>query len=392
MEQKFLLLISVLVLLITSTQFVSAMELRKVIKEQLLESQYGVIGDFFGIGDRIYRVTYEGGAREQVWKKSSLFLSKATITQTPSDMIATEGQIANYSIMVQAPNLPRFTNGTGFAEHKLMIYDDTGAQQELVSEIIESQVPVATSKSITFKISNTSTTGKRFYFMKEFVKDKTTGTWVSGAESQSSEWRFEINVLPIVIAPVETKTIQVDTIPTNSSITYLDAVIGTTAKNFTLETGQTKILVFKQDGYVTMMKGISSSTTTPFIIQLTKVMVASPAPTPEEVSSTPTEKEVTQPSGSSGSGNRGSGTPIIETTASPEQIANAFRSTKPVEPGITQQQQTEDNIFSNVGLAGIVLVILSVIGYMAYTNLYVQRGKQNRKSGKEKKKGGMWFE
>ncbi len=259
--KPFLLLISVLILL-TSTQFVSALELRTVIKEQLIESQYGAIGDFFGIGDRLYRVTYEGGAQERVWKKSSSLLSKATITQTPSDMIATEGQAANYSFMVQAPNLPRFTGGTGFAEHKFMIYDDTGAQQELVSEIIDSNIPTATPKSITFKISNTSTAGKRFYFMKEFVKDKTTGTWVSGAESQSSEWRFEINILLKVVAPVETRTIQVDTAPTNSSITYLDAVIGTTAKNFTLETGQTKILVFKQEGYVTMMKGISSSTTT----------------------------------------------------------------------------------------------------------------------------------
>ncbi len=386
--KPFLLLISVLILL-TSTQFVSALELRTVIKEQLIESQYGAIGDFFGIGDRLYRVTYEGGAQERVWKKSSSLLSKATITQTPSDMIATEGQAANYSFMVQAPNLPRFTGGTGFAEHKFMIYDDTGAQQELVSEIIDSNIPTATPKSITFKISNTSTAGKRFYFMKEFVKDKTTGTWVSGAESQSSEWRFEINILLKVVAPVETRTIQVDTAPTNSSITYLDAVIGTTAKNFTLETGQTKILVFKQEGYVTMMKGISSSTTTPFIISLTKVMVASSAPTPE-VSPTP-EKEVASSSGSS-SGTRGSGVPIVETTASPEQIANAFRSTTSAATDISQQPQTEDNGFSSVGLAGIVLVILSVIGYMAYTNLYVQKGKQNRKSGKEQKKGGMWFE
>lgn len=392
MKSEFLLLIAVLVLLLASTQFVSAVELRTVIKEQLLESQYGAIGDFFGVGDRVYRVTYEGGAQERVWKKSGSFLSKATITQTPSDMTATEGQAANYSIMVQAPNLPRFTNGTGFAEHKFMIYDDTGAQQELVSEIIEPQVPVETSKSITFKISNTSTAGKRFYFMKEFVKDMTTGTWVSGEESQSSEWRFEINILPIVAAPAETKTIQVDTIPTNSSITYLDAVIGTTAKNFTLETGQTKILVFKQEGYVTTMKGISPSTTTPFIIQLTKVMVESPAPTPE-ASPTPAEKEAAPSSGSSGSGNRGSGAPIIETTASPEQIANAFRSTKPVEPASTQQPQTEENTVYNVGLAGAVLVILLVIGYVAYTNLYVQKGKSRRKSGTNiKKKGGMWFE
>ncbi|MDD5453992.1 MAG: hypothetical protein PHW62_00630 [Candidatus Ratteibacteria bacterium] len=413
MKQKFFMLVATLVLL-TSTQFVSAEELRKIIKEERIESQYGVIGDFFGIGDRLYRVTYEGGVQERVWKKSGSLLSKATITELPLGLTINEGQTANYTFKAQAPNLPRFTGGTGFAQHRFRIYDDTESQQVLAAEIIDSQIPVATSKQIGFIIPGTLPAGKRFYFIKEDVKDRTTGIWVSGVDSQSSEGRFEIDITPKAVTPVQTKTILVDTIPTNATITYLNSPIGVTAKDFVLETGQTKILVFSQAGYVTVMKGLSFYSTIPFIITMNKVAVVVPAVEPipattvpgttpkPTVSETNLSLKEQAPSSGSSSGGTGAGTkassqPIAETTANPQDIANAFRSSV---SGINDSQAsnpqplTGNKIIYNIGLAGIILVVISVIGYVAYTNMYVQKGKQKKKMTKSlKNKGGkMWYE
>jgi len=429
---SFLPLISTLVLLLTLTQLASAIELRMVIKEELIESQYGIIGDFFGVGDRLYRVTYEGGAQERVWKKSGSLLSGATIISTPSGMTTLEGQAATYYFVAQAPDLTRFTGGTGFAEHRFMMYDDTTADSALVSDIIDLQVPVATTKEIMFGVPATLPAGKRFFFMKEYVKDKTTGEWVTGIDSQASEWRFEVYVMPVFSVPAPVMTIRVDTIPTSSTITYFDSVIGVTAKDFPLQAGQTKILVLSKEGYVSVMKGISSSTVTPFIISLTKVSTSIPAlPCPEvspplcpdgklvsqplvsgcpvpptcvlnNITSTPISADgdvvptsQTPPSAAGSANSVGEGT-SIPTKSSVSGVIKELTSDSITPP---PESRTGNKTIYNIGLVGIIGTTILIISYLAYTNLYVHKGTGKGKGkGKKpevnsKKNGGkMWYE
>jgi len=386
---RFLLLISILILL-ASTQVGSAVEQKKIIKQELIESEYGVLGDFFGVGDRLYQVTYQGGASEPVLRRTNSFLSKATIVSSPPEISVTEGQPVSINIVVQAPNLARFTGSIGFAEHKFKLFDDTAAQQILITEISDPNVPLNTTKTITFIISNFSTVGHRFYYLQEFVKDRTTGTWVSGSESASSEMRFEVivNSTTLSSSQLSQQTIRVDTVPTGANVSYMDTVLGTTPTDIRLLAGESKILSISKEGYITTKKGISVGTTSPFVITLSSIEPVGATPTPTPTPTLPLESELEiQSSVSDSSGNSPRSSSPSTTTPTPTEEAGLDTTDKP-------ELEKGNPLLYNIGVAGFILVSLIIIGYFGYTNLYVQKGTSERKRVRKlkKNKGGMWFD
>jgi hypothetical protein len=85
--------ILIAVLILTSVSVASSVEQKKVVKKELIDSQYGFIGDLLGIGDRLYKLTYTDGSTQQIIYRSGLRkLSGAMITSMPNTLYVQSGK------------------------------------------------------------------------------------------------------------------------------------------------------------------------------------------------------------------------------------------------------------------------------------------------------------
>jgi hypothetical protein len=383
-KSKQILLLIIAGVLLNSTA--NAIEIRKIQDRELVESEYGILGDIFGIGDRLYKLTYVGGETELVVVRGGGFF-KATITQPPETVWGTEMQPTTVQFRAKAPNLVQFlrvgADGSKYATHKFELYlDDTpepliAGTYNTPNPLIDSAVPVTYSKLETFVLPATLPAGTYYYFIKEYVQDISTGQWVAGASSYSSESRFTVVITTsqqsTPASTPSTTTIRVDSNPSGARVTADGGTtyLGTTPFDLKLNAGESKILTFTLSGYNTQLKGMSSTSGSPFIINMNRIYVPEPTPT-----STPAyTPEIASTSG----------TAVPATTASPTATPAKATDTgtgagtpKTTQQGGLPSVQEEKSILDD-GRIGFVVIGLIAVGAMAVMVMPQKKSKKGRR-------------
>lgn len=267
----------ILALLLLAGMQASAYESRKIISSELVESQYSFFGYPLPFGDRLYLVTYEGGQQQYIVTIGS-GLGKATIVESTSTVWCTAGRTCDINFRAKAPNLPRFALN-GYATHKFELYDDSGSYPVPIDIKTDTQVPTTYGKLETITLPNTYSAGKKYMFIKEYVKDLTSGQWIAGYDSGSSELRLDVifteqvqaTPIPPPTATPSSASLRIESSPSGATVKYSGAYLGTTPFTMTLLAGESKILEFTLSGYVTQYKGVSSSSSNPFLAVMSPV-------------------------------------------------------------------------------------------------------------------------
>ena len=396
------ILIAILVLTSTSVSLVSAGQLT-VIKEEVIDSQYGLLGDVFGIGNRLYRITYSDGTTSEVMKLGTSLLPGA-ITEQPSGTTIWSSVCYNAKIDYRIKTVQDSTNS--FTDnHKIEVWEnDLGASVNLLKqEFPQYKVYDSNSFSSSSTISTPYTVqvpyrayaaNQKFPMMVVEYQQKKDGTWVMLADpGYGKTSTFMIGVIwsssyqsgggvgslsggscrysvpqpgaatTPTPAPATTKTIRVLSDPTGAVITSSGASLGTTPLDLTVDSSSAKILTFTLPGYTSAAKGVDVNTASPVTVALkssTIPVTTTPAPTtPAPTTPAPTTPGQTTPAPTSDSGGL-----TLET----EPPAAGGGST------ITYE---EESMLNSTNI--LIVLVIGVIAVVAYTNLYVQKGKNKGK-------------
>lgn len=118
--------ILILMILLASVSVVSAVEQRKIIKEELINSQYGFLGELLGLGDRLYKITYDNGSTAQVLYRSGFRkLTGAMITSMPKSVYVQGGKWS-VDIPVTMQGISSVMDGQSVHTHQVDFTDAKG--------------------------------------------------------------------------------------------------------------------------------------------------------------------------------------------------------------------------------------------------------------------------
>jgi len=397
------ILIAILILSSASVSLASAGQL-KVIKEEVIDSQYGFLGDVLGFGNRLYRVTYSDGTTSEVMKLGSSLLPGA-ITEQPSGTTIWSSVCYNAKIDYRIKTVQDSTNS--FTDnHKIEVWEnDLGASVNLLKkEFPAYKVYDTNSFSSSSSISTPYTiqvpyraypADQKMPMMVVEYQQKKDGTWVMLADPGygktttlmigviwSSKYQSGSGVGSLssgscrytapqpsapttpTPAPITTKTIRVLSDPSGAEVTSSGASLGTTPFDLAIDSSSAKILTFTKFGYTSTAKGVDINTASPVTVSLTIPATPTPTlpPTPSPDTTTPAAPTIpgqTTPVTTSGTGGL-----TLET----EPLAAGSGST------ITYEEESMLNS-TNV----LIVLVIGVIAVVGYTKLHIQKGKGKRR-------------
>ena len=347
---------------------------KEVVKKELVESQYGTLGDLVGIGDRVFIETYADGSTEKVFERTTLALAKATIIEVGGGSTTfwqTEGQNVNVNIRVQGVNVPSAkkysctTTSTGTntcTKHKFEIFDVQGSSAYYyVPSTSPLMAPLPSSLNSNPSVLATlqvkgQNAGEIHPYLKEYV-ELNDGSWMGGSTTKSSEYVLTIiwtqstqagtatpATTPIAVPTIvitnpnyvapTLKTILINVVDSKTSypidgtavITSGGSTLGTAPLAITVQSDATKILYVKNTGYFTGVVTVAGTDASPFTVKLNPIPVAAtPAPTVA-----PTVAPTTVVTPAPGEPTAAPTTAPVTTTAAPV-----------VAPTTSQQQETQ---------------------------------------------------
>lgn len=397
-------------LLIAIIPFASAAGVT-VVKKELIDSQYGIITDYLGVGTQIYRLTYSDGTTEEIAETGTLLNLGAITEQTlGSNIDSSVCYSANLPVRVKTIQ----DSANSFSDqHKVQVWlnDYTLSLDGLLKEsavytnlkVYDSgafSIPSGFSSPLTIVVPyNQYEQNIRYEFLVVEYQMKKDGTWVrlsnpgTGTTTtfssyikwwntyQSGAGRGSLTggscryTAPQPSAPVEptpppatTRTIQVTSSPTGATVTSSGQTLGTTPFSLTLDSGSAKILTFSLAGYPSVAKGVDINTASP----MTAVFASAPLPTiPPTLPPTPPPVVTTAPP---------LGTPVVttipgQTTTAPASTSGSGGMTVETEQPtggatVTYEQEPILN-----GTTILIVLVIGIIVVVAYSKLYVQKGK-----------------
>jgi PGF-CTERM protein len=195
MKLKTINIIAAILIFSLMISSVSALANNKTVVSKVLEeSQYGTLGGWVGIGDRLYRVTYDDGTTEDVFERTSTLSTGEIVEGGQSTIFQTQGNAAILNFRVRGLNLPKFTTGTT-SHHRFEIWDD---YNNIISTS-EYDIPVASFTQMPISISIPyKTLGTFLYFIHESVRAN-DGKYISevnyaygGDTKTTSSTHFEV--------------------------------------------------------------------------------------------------------------------------------------------------------------------------------------------------------
>lgn len=375
--------------------------------KKLVQSQYGVIGDWLGYGDRVYDITYTNGVTQTVFERTTLFkgLKPGTIIQTTGTQWQTAGQPVSVNFRVQGVNLPLFCpSGCTATTHRFELDDITTDYRNILTSAPAQYLlnPLSYQNKVTLTIPAQGA-GKRTFLVKEYVL-ATDGRWIPGAESLSSDMTFDViwtqsqqsgTSTPIAtpsatvapsnpgyVAPSPAKDIVVDSVPSGATLQVGGGSVGNTPVQLTLfETDGTKTIILTKGGYKTSVSTISYNS--PSLVTVTLEAVATF--TPQAGSGTGTGTGTGTDTGTGAGTGTGVGTGTGTGTPQPTATSSmgVDYGTPAATSGMSQEYGSEGSSGSNGSMYLIlgVIALIVVIAAVVYPKPLEKKGK----SGKGKK-------
>ncbi len=409
MSKAICIFIAILILTSASVSLVSAAGQLTVVKKEVIDSQYGFVGDLLGVGNRLYRITYSDGTTSEVMMLGSSLL-KGAITEQPSGTTIWSSVCYNAKIDYRIKTVQDSTNS--FTDtHKIEVWEnDLGASVNLLkqefpgykvydSNSFSSSSTISTPYTVQVPYRGYAADQKMPMMVVEYQQKK-DGTWVMLADpGYGKTSTFMIGVIwsskyqsgsgvgslsggscrytapqpsaPITPtpAPVTTKTIRVLSDPAGAEVTSSGASLGTTPFDLSTDSSSAKILTFTKFGYTTVAKGVDINTVSPVTVTLkssTIPVTTTPTPTtPVPTTPATTTSPSTAPDQAVPTSTSGTGGMTLET----EPPASGGGSST-----ITYE---EESLLNSTNI--LIALVIGVIAVVGYTKLYVQKGKRKGK-------------
>lgn len=200
-------IITTLSIVLVFTLIASATTNNPFVSKQLIKSQYGSLGEFFSVGDRLYKLTYDSGSIEYKLERTTL-LKPAFITSISSTLsVPINGYI---DVPITITGISSTMDGQAAHDHVIRVYDSADTL------VTNRQYNVNSGKtySATLQLGTKSTAGVYTYTVKETIWLKLT---LPTGESNYIETRGDTAYVTVTVGtPSPTSTTPT---PTTTSTT-----------------------------------------------------------------------------------------------------------------------------------------------------------------------------
>jgi len=310
MNNRMRLIISVLIILSLSTVSLG----REIVSKELLDSQYGTIGDWLNVGDRFYRVTYDDGTSEELIVAGAPFLKTAAITEQVSSGNVDSSQCYNAILQYRVRTIQDDAKSYSL-NHKIEVWRNdynmnipvSTTEAGLFTEFPNWKVaftPVFSNPEATPTLQTIQVPWEfgyrddRMAFDVVEYQQKKTGEWIRVVPGIASVVRVNIkwwttyqsgsgrgDLIPgcsgaptpsVPTTPAPPTSVSVSSSPSGVTVKTggeSGTVVGTTPFTLPIASGESKILTFVKAGYVTQAKGVSASTSSVSVTLLPLVVI-----------------------------------------------------------------------------------------------------------------------